>query len=142
VPEALGALTLAGAAALAAARAAAPSRLAGGGGSHCLLRNRLGVPCPLCGGTTAVAHLVHGQPLAALAANPLVAVLAPIGVVLAVVLVGRWAGRVPGPRRWAPSARTVAAAWSVAAVLATWAWEWHRLGLAAPSAAALGVPWS
>jgi len=41
-----------------------------------------GLPCPTCGMTTAFSHMAHGQPLAALEANPMGAMLA-VGVYLA-----------------------------------------------------------
>ncbi|MGB8650898.1 MAG: DUF2752 domain-containing protein [Mycobacteriales bacterium] len=37
----------------------------------CLLRATTGLPCPLCGSTTAFVRLGHGRVLAALAASPL-----------------------------------------------------------------------
>lgn len=43
----------------------------------------LGIPCPTCGATTAACHLVHGQPLAALAAHPFGAAVAAFGLLLA-----------------------------------------------------------
>ena len=46
----------------------------------CGLRAATGLPCPLCGGTTAVAHLGSGRPLAALAASPVAALGAPLWV--------------------------------------------------------------
>jgi hypothetical protein len=123
VPEAIGALALAGAVYL----AASPDRLEVGGGSRCLLRNRLGLACPLCGGTTAIVDLVHGHPIAAVAANPMVALLAPVALVLAVVLVARRLGVVRTATRWSPAARALVATAAGGALLANWAWELHRL---------------
>lgn len=40
--------------------------------TSCLLRAATGIPCPLCGGTTALVRLGDGSPLAALRASPLV----------------------------------------------------------------------
>ena len=40
----------------------------------------LGIPCPTCGCTTAACHLVHGEPLAAFAAQPFGALLALAGL--------------------------------------------------------------
>ena len=45
-------------------------------GVLCPLRRLTGVPCPMCGSTTAVLHLAHAEPLAALIANPLGVLLA------------------------------------------------------------------
>ena len=47
--------------------------------AHCALRDGLGVPCPTCGGTLAAIRLAEGRPLAALAANPLVTLVAIAG---------------------------------------------------------------
>jgi hypothetical protein len=49
----------------------------------CGFRWLTGLPCPGCGGTHALAALGDGEPLAALACNPLVALLALGMVVLA-----------------------------------------------------------
>lgn len=46
----------------------------------CLLRATTGVPCPLCGSTTAFVRLGHGSLRAALAASPLAVVGAAIFV--------------------------------------------------------------
>lgn len=48
----------------------------------CLLRAATGVPCPLCGGTTAAVAVGSGRPLAALAASPLVVLGAAALIVL------------------------------------------------------------
>ena len=40
-------------------------------GVLCPLRRVTGIPCPMCGSTTAVLHLARAEPLQALAANPL-----------------------------------------------------------------------
>lgn len=69
---------------LAAAAAVAAVDLPGRPQTLCLLRAATGVPCPLCGGTTAAVAVGQGRPLAALAASPLVTlgvalfVLAPL----------------------------------------------------------------
>ena len=46
----------------------------------CGLRAVTGVPCPLCGGTTAMVQLGSGRPLEALAASPVAALGAPLWV--------------------------------------------------------------
>ena len=61
----------------------------------CLLRGLTGVPCPLCGGTTAAVQLGHGRVGAGLAASPLV-VLGAVTVALWPLLPGAvvtWASR-------------------------------------------------
>ena len=46
----------------------------------CLLRGLTGIPCPFCGGTTALVQLGRGDLLAALHASPLAVVAAPLWV--------------------------------------------------------------
>ena len=43
--------------------------------AHCPLKDSTGIPCPTCGGTHAAAALAGGDLPAALAANPLVALV-------------------------------------------------------------------
>jgi hypothetical protein len=82
----------------------------------CVLRGFTGVPCPLCGSTTAFVRLGQGRVADALLANPVVLlvalclVLAPTGVF--------------GALRRAPQ-RTV---WAVVAVVtgASWLWQLSR----------------
>lgn len=57
----------------------------------CLLRATTGVPCPLCGGTTAVVRLGHGHVVDALRASPLA-----VGLVAWLP----WVGRVRPPSWW------------------------------------------
>lgn len=75
----------------------------------CILRAVTGVPCPLCGTTTAAVRLGRGNVLGALAANP-VTVLAGGLLVLAPVL------RYRVPHRAAP--------WLLTG-LAVFAWTWQ-----------------
>lgn len=63
-----GALLLGG---LAACLAVAAVDLPGRPQTLCLLRAATGVPCPLCGTTTAAVAVGQGRPLAALSASPL-----------------------------------------------------------------------
>lgn len=44
--------------------------------AHCPWRKGVGLPCPTCGGTQAAIDLAAGRPLAALAANPLLTLVA------------------------------------------------------------------
>jgi hypothetical protein len=46
----------------------------------CLLRGLTGIPCPFCGGTTALVQLGRGDLLAALRASPLAVLGAPLWV--------------------------------------------------------------
>ena len=66
----------------AAAVALGALRLPGRPHTLCLFRAITGVPCPLCGGTTAASDLGRAHPVAALAANPVV-VLGALALVLA-----------------------------------------------------------
>jgi hypothetical protein len=80
----------------------------------CPLRALTGVPCPLCGMTTSVEATLHGEPGAALAANPagLVAVVGAL-LVLAVRV-----PRVAVPR-----------VFLVGALAGMWLFELHRYGV-------------
>jgi hypothetical protein len=84
----------------------------------CALRATTGVPCPLCGGTTAFTRLGRGRVAAAFAANPVVLLVA-VGIVLAPTGVFRPLGRAPQ--------RTV---WTLVAVVAavSWVWQLGRFG--------------
>jgi hypothetical protein len=62
-----------------------------------------GMPCPTCGVTTAACHLLHFEPLAAIATQPFGAALAGSGLVAAGLALARiFAGRpfVPVLARW------------------------------------------
>ena len=89
VPEQLGVAGL-GAAGVAVAYQAAM----GGNGLWlpCPLRTLTGIPCPLCGMTTAATGLASGDLGAALAANPFVLVLAGFTLVMAVLMAARALG--------------------------------------------------
>ena len=88
-------------------------------GVLCPLRRFTGVPCPVCGSTTAFVELGSGSLAGALAANP-VTVLAAVTLLLAPLGVGRaWS-------RWRTSARAVALG---LAVLTAWMWQLERFGL-------------
>jgi Protein of unknown function (DUF2752) len=70
----------------------------------CPLRAATGIPCPSCGATHAFHFVMHGDPAAALAANPLAALgallLAAHCVVTALRLCGlRFAPSLPRPSR-------------------------------------------
>lgn len=85
----------------------------------CFLRSLTGVPCPFCGGTTAMVRLGEGRPLAALAASPLTVLGAP--VLVAWPLLRDRAGR------WWAGGRPAAWAWVVAVLAASWAWQLARV---------------
>jgi hypothetical protein len=125
VPEQLGV------AGLGAAGAAGAYQLALGGEGlwlPCPLRTLTGIPCPLCGMTTAATGLASGDLGAAVAANPFVLLLAGFTLVMAVVMAARAFGWLPGAAQW-PASRRRQSYW-VAAVLvaASWAFQLHRFG--------------
>jgi hypothetical protein len=59
----------------------------------CLFRTTTGLPCPLCGGTTAVAHLGRGDLTGALAASPLVTAAAFVVPFVGTLRLPAWATR-------------------------------------------------
>jgi len=93
-------------------------RLSGRPSTVCLLRATTGVPCPLCGGTTAAVRLGSGDLPGALRASPLAVLGAP--VVAALPLLTDRLGRVPRPTRGAALAGVLVAAE---------AWQLARFGL-------------
>ena len=83
----------------------------------CMLRSLTGVPCPFCGGTTAVVELGHGRFLAAVAASPLAVALVAVLPLRGFTSLGRlW-------RR--PATRWVLVG---TVVLAAEIWQLHRFG--------------
>lgn len=64
----------------------------------CPLRAYTGVPCPLCGGTTAAVRLGSGDLLGALRAAPVVVLAAVAFVTAPLGVAARW-WRLPAPRR-------------------------------------------
>jgi Protein of unknown function (DUF2752) len=125
MPEQLG---LAG---LGAAGAAAAYQATMGGTGlwlPCPLRTLTGVPCPLCGMTTAATELAAGELGAAMAANPFALLLAGLTLVMAVVMAARALGWLGPPAQW-PASRRRQSYW-VAGVLAaaSWAFQLHRFG--------------
>ena len=125
VPEQLG---LAGLGATGAALAYQATMGGDGLWLPCPLRTLTGVPCPLCGMTTAATGLAAGDLGAVLAANPFVLVLAGFTVLMAVVMAARALGWMAGAAQW-PASRRRQSYW-VAGVLAaaSWAFQLHRFG--------------
>jgi hypothetical protein len=125
VPEQLGVAGLGAAGAAAAYQAAM-----GGDGLWlpCPLRTLTGIPCPLCGMTTAATGLASGNLGAALAANPFVLLLAGFTLVMAVLMAARVIGWVAPPAQW-PASRRRQSHWVVAGLAAaSWAFQLHRFG--------------
>jgi hypothetical protein len=125
VPEQLGVAGLG-----AAGAAVAYQATLGGQGLWlpCPLRTLTGIPCPLCGMTTAATGLAAGDLGAAVAANPFVLLLAGFTLVMAVLMAGRAIGRLGPPAQWPASRRRQS--YVVASVLgaASWAFQLHRFG--------------
>lgn len=86
----------------------------------CLLRAVTGVPCPFCGGTTAMVELGGGDVPAALRASPLVVLGAPLWVL--------WPRLQPVVAAWSrsPGRRRAGLATGAAALAASEAWQLHR----------------
>jgi hypothetical protein len=90
-------------------------------GVWCPLRRLTGVPCPMCGTTTAAAELLRGDVVGAVLANPvIVAVVATAALAWAMLVVPGPLSRLRAPR---PGARWVAAAGGL-----LWAHQLHRSG--------------
>jgi Protein of unknown function (DUF2752) len=125
VPEQLGVAGLG-----AAGAAVAYQAVSGGEGIWlpCPLRTLTGIPCPLCGMTTAATGLAAGDLQAALAANPFVLALAGFTLVMVVLMAARAVGWLAPPAQW-PATRRRQSYW-VAGVLAaaSWAFQLHRFG--------------
>jgi hypothetical protein len=94
----------------------------------CPLRTLTGIPCPLCGMTTAATALATGDLAGALAANPFALLLAGFTLVMAVLMAARAIGWLGPPAQW-PASRRRQSYW-VAGVLAaaSWAFQLHRFG--------------
>jgi hypothetical protein len=84
----------------------------------CVLRATTGIPCPLCGGTTAFTRLGRGRVAAAFAANPFALLLA-VAVVLAPTGVFRPVGRAPQRTVWVLFGTVLALSWG---------WQLRRFG--------------
>lgn len=82
----------------------------------CPLRALTGIPCPVCGTTTALVRLGRGRVAGALAASPLAVV-----ALVALVLFPAYAGRVRVPHRALPWLLTCAIAFA-------WTWQLARFG--------------
>jgi hypothetical protein len=125
VPERLGLVGLGAA----AASFAYPAVSRGTGlALPCPLRTLTGIPCPLCGMTTAATGLASGDLGAALAANPFVLLLAGFTLVMALLMAARALGWARQPAQW-PPARRRQAYWAAALLAAaSWAFQLHRYG--------------
>jgi hypothetical protein len=89
----------------------------------CLLRLTTGIPCPLCGGTTAAVRVGQGHLVAGLAASPL-AFFGALVLVLAATPVGRRA-----VRAWREQPATVKVLLGTTVLAAGECWQLARFGL-------------
>ncbi|MCE5325696.1 MAG: DUF2752 domain-containing protein [Planctomycetaceae bacterium] len=85
----------------------------------CLLKRLTGLPCPACGGTRSFVCLLHGDILAAVAFNPLAAIIC---LLAAAALVVRMLLRRQVQVQLGPRERVAAMSIFVAAVLVNWAY--------------------
>lgn len=86
--------------------------------SLCVFRAATGIPCPLCGGTTAAVDLGHGDLRAALAASPFAVGLLSLGPLLSVRRPPAW---------WRVTRYRWLAVYGVLVVSEIW--ELHRFGI-------------
>src|SRR6266566_6605657 len=97
-------------------------------GLPCPLRTLTGVPCPICGMSTATVAVSHSEWGSAAAANPLVYLAAALVLGTIPVLLARAAGLAPGPRPW-PEARRRRVRWAMAVLVGlSWLFQLHRFG--------------
>lgn len=101
----------------------------GGNGLPCLLRTLTGVPCPLCGMTTAAVHLAAGDAAAGLAANPFITVLVVCGALTLMLLSLRVVGVLPPPQPWKGNVRRVVSWLAGVMAVASWLYQLHRFDL-------------
>jgi hypothetical protein len=83
-------------------------------GLPCPLRTATGVPCPLCGMTTAVKASLRGHMRESISANPFGILLVVFSTVA--LLIPRW------------RSTTIPLVIVLSGVLASWTWELHRFG--------------
>lgn len=93
----------------------------------CPMRTVTGIPCPVCGMTTAAVALVRGRLDLAFQANPLIFGLAAFTVASGVLVALRAAGVMAVPRPWSPAQRR-RVGWAAGLLaVASWLFQMHRL---------------
>lgn len=98
-------------------------------GLPCPLRAVTGVPCPVCGSTTAAVALVRGDLATAAAASPAFIGFAAVVLAVAPLLALRVAGLLAPPVPW-PDARRRRMGWVLGLLaVASWIYQLHRLGV-------------
>jgi Protein of unknown function (DUF2752) len=123
VPEQLG---LAGLGAAAASLVYPAASHATGINLPCPLRTFTGVPCPLCGMTTAATSLAAGDPRAALAANPFVLLLAGLTAAMVVLVAARGLGLAAPPAIWPAGRQRHARRVVTVLFVASWTFQLYR----------------
>ncbi len=107
----------------AAAFALAAVRIPGRPHSLCMLRAATGIPCPMCGGTTAAVRVGQGHLVAALAASP----LAVIGALVLVLAGTPWGRRAVGA--WRDQSPALRVLLGTVVLTAAECWQLARFGL-------------
>jgi hypothetical protein len=65
----------------------------------CPLRSATGLPCPACGTTRAMRHLLQGEMWNAFITNPNVSIVAPASIAFTLALIGGWWSKKPLTQR-------------------------------------------
>jgi hypothetical protein len=97
--------------------------VAGRPATMCPLRALTGIPCPICGGTTAAVRLGHLDLMGALAANPVV-VLFGVAIVASPLILGRG-----GLARLGAAQRTKLSRLMIVALAFSEVWQLVRFGI-------------
>ena len=98
----------------------------------CPLRTLTGIPCPVCGMTTAAIALVRGEVRGAFEANPMIFGLAALTIVAVPLLALRRLGVMELPRPWSEARRRKAGWFFGLLAVASWLFQLHRLGVGRP----------
>jgi hypothetical protein len=88
-----------------------------------------GVPCPLCGLTTATVAMTHGQWADAARANPLVYVGAAAVLGTAPILVARTLGKADPPKPLSTRNRRLLTAGAITLSVGSWMYQLRRADL-------------
>jgi hypothetical protein len=123
VPERLG---LAGLAAAAAAASYPALSRHTGFTLPCPLRTLTGLPCPMCGMTTAATQLAGGHLGPAVAANPFVLLVAALAVAMSLLVAARALGRAPLPVPWTAGRHRGARRVVAGVLVVSWTFQLYR----------------
>jgi Protein of unknown function (DUF2752) len=94
----------------------------------CLMRMLTGVPCPLCGMTTAAAGLAGGDISAAVSANPFIVCVAALAATGLLLLGLRAIRLIDVPKAWSAAARRRVGSVVMLLAIASWFYQLHRYG--------------